>query len=186
MAKVAASGTSVVIDLSDATFIDSQVVGWLVRWSECVMESSSLHLAIATGTDGAFAKRVIDLLGLTNRLPCHPTKTDALRISPSKPRRETTSSADLDDRLSGVAPPVGASQDSQVPVMGTVLGAVDSGPSQPAQLRVLIADELPYRLTQVAGVITSLGHTVVAEATDAGIGPRRSPRTSCPMSPSSA
>ena len=79
LAKVAASGTSVVIDLSDATFIDSQVVGWLVRWSERAMESSSLHLAIATGTDGAFAKRVIDLLGLTNRLPCHPTKTDALR-----------------------------------------------------------------------------------------------------------
>lgn len=77
--------------------------------------------------------------------------------------------ADLDDRLSGVAPPVGASQDSLVPVMGTVLGAVDSGPSQPAQLRVLIADERQDRLTQVAGVITSLGHTVVAEATDAGM-----------------
>jgi anti-anti-sigma factor len=79
LAEVAASGTSIVIDLSEAAFIDSQVVGWLVRWSQRAADRPNLHVAISIGTDGAFAKRVIDLLGLTARLPCHPSKTDAVR-----------------------------------------------------------------------------------------------------------
>lgn len=44
-----------------------------------------------------------------------------------------------------------------------------SSAEQPSQLRVLIADERQERLQQVSEVITSLGHTVIAKATDTGM-----------------
>jgi CheY-like chemotaxis protein len=40
---------------------------------------------------------------------------------------------------------------------------------QPGHLRVLIADERKERLDHVTSVVTSLGHTVIAEATDIGM-----------------
>ena len=40
---------------------------------------------------------------------------------------------------------------------------------QPSQLRVLVADERQQRLKRVSDVITGLGHTVIAEATDKGM-----------------
>jgi response regulator NasT len=46
---------------------------------------------------------------------------------------------------------------------------VPTSSEQPVQLRVLIADEREERLERVAHVITGLGHTVVAEATDTGM-----------------
>lgn len=77
LTKIAASGTSVVIELAEATFIDSQIINWLLRWTERAAVTPSLHLAISTGAAGTPALRVIDLLGLTPKLPCHPTKADA-------------------------------------------------------------------------------------------------------------
>lgn len=45
-----------------------------------------------------------------------------------------------------------------------------SGPAQqPVKLRVLVADERQERLERVSDVITRLGHSVVAEATDTGM-----------------
>ena len=44
-----------------------------------------------------------------------------------------------------------------------------SSSSQPEHLRVLVADERTERLAQISGVVTSLGHRVVAEATDTGM-----------------
>lgn len=44
-----------------------------------------------------------------------------------------------------------------------------SGSEQPVHLRVLIADERKDRLERVSEVITGLGHSVVAEATDTGM-----------------
>jgi AmiR/NasT family two-component response regulator len=46
---------------------------------------------------------------------------------------------------------------------------VPSSSEQPVKLRVLIADERTDRLERVSEVITSLGHSVVAEATDTGM-----------------
>ena len=46
---------------------------------------------------------------------------------------------------------------------------MSSPASQPFHLRVLLADERPDRLARVSDVITSLGHSVVAEATDTGM-----------------
>lgn len=70
MEQVCASGTSVMIDLTRATFIDCQVVGWLLRWSERARRIDHLHLAVAIGADGSCAKRLIDLLNATGPIPC--------------------------------------------------------------------------------------------------------------------
>jgi anti-anti-sigma factor len=78
MEQVCSSGTSVVVDLTRATFIDCRVVGWLLRWSERARRIEHLHLAVAIGQDGSFAKRVIDLLNATEAIPCRATKAQAL------------------------------------------------------------------------------------------------------------
>lgn len=81
MAQIAASGTSVVIDLSQATFIDSQVIAWLIRWWNRSLESTHLHLAIATGEGRSPVTRLLELVDLTNTLPCYPTTADALQLN---------------------------------------------------------------------------------------------------------
>ncbi len=96
MEQVCASGTNVVIDLTRATFIDCQVVGWLLRWSERARRIDHLHLAVAIGADGSCAKRLIDLLNATGPIPCQTTTTEALvslRHSDAQPERESMSSA---------------------------------------------------------------------------------------------
>lgn len=78
MERIAASGTSVVIDLSGATFIDSQVIAWLVRWWRRSLESTHLHLAISTGEAASPVTRLFDLVKLADTLPCHSTREAAL------------------------------------------------------------------------------------------------------------
>jgi anti-anti-sigma factor len=78
MEQIEASGTSVVIDLTEASFIDSQVIAWLLRWSKRAASSTHLRLAVATGGDGSIAKRLIDLVGIADHLPCHRAKAEAV------------------------------------------------------------------------------------------------------------
>jgi anti-anti-sigma factor len=78
MERIAASGTSVVIDLSPATFIDSQVIAWLLRWWKRSLESTHLHLAIATGEARSPVTRLFELVDLADTVPCFPTTPEAL------------------------------------------------------------------------------------------------------------
>jgi anti-anti-sigma factor len=78
MEHVAASGTSVVVDLSEATFIDSQVLTWLVRWWQRSLQSSHLHLAIVTGQGRSPVTRLLELVNLADTFPCYPTTAAAL------------------------------------------------------------------------------------------------------------
>ena len=96
MEQVCASGTNVVIDLTRATFIDCQVIRWLLRWSERARRIDHLHLAVAIGADGSCAKRLIDLLNATETIPCQTTMTEALvslRHSDAQPERASMYSA---------------------------------------------------------------------------------------------
>lgn len=102
MQQVAASGTSVVIDLSDASFVECQVMAWLVRWSDVARQSSHLHLSVATGENTA-AKRLIDILGLHDALPCHTSRAEAVvaittesAAQASEPHRPSAPTALLD------------------------------------------------------------------------------------------
>jgi anti-anti-sigma factor len=79
MEQIAASGTSVVINLSPATFIDSQVIAWLLRWWKRSLESTHLHVAVAVGEAPSPVTRLLDLVDLADTLPCYPTTTAALR-----------------------------------------------------------------------------------------------------------
>ena len=78
MEHIAASGTSVVIDLTQAQFIDSQVIAWLLRWWERSLENTQLHLAISTGQGTTPATRLLQLVDIADTLPCYPTTADAL------------------------------------------------------------------------------------------------------------
>lgn len=78
MEQIAASGTSVVIDLSPATFIDSQVIAWLLRWWKRSLDSTHLQLAVATGEGGTPATRLFELVDLADALSCYPTAAAAL------------------------------------------------------------------------------------------------------------
>jgi anti-anti-sigma factor len=78
MGRVCASGTSVVIDLTQTTFIDCRIVGWLVRWQERARQSDHLHLAIVAGADGSIIRRLLDLVHLTEAVPCHESRDQAV------------------------------------------------------------------------------------------------------------
>jgi len=84
MQNLHASGTSVVVDLTDTTFIDCSVIAWLLYWSQRAVESATLHVAIAVA-EGSFAMRVIDLVGIRRQIPCHTTIAGALRAVRAEP-----------------------------------------------------------------------------------------------------
>lgn len=67
------ANATVLIDLTEAAFIDCQVIGWLVRWCEHSRRSPNFRLCVATGEVSA-AKRLIDLVGLDELAPCRPSK----------------------------------------------------------------------------------------------------------------
>ncbi len=73
------ANASVLIDLSQAAFIDCQVIGWLVRWCEHARRSPNFRLWAATGEVSA-AKRLIDMLGLDELAPCCASKGEALAM----------------------------------------------------------------------------------------------------------
>lgn len=43
------ANASVLIDLTEAVFIDCQIIGWLVRWCEHSRGSTTFRLCVATG-----------------------------------------------------------------------------------------------------------------------------------------
>jgi anti-anti-sigma factor len=69
----------VLIDLSDAAFIDCQVMGWLARWCEHGRRSANFRVCVATG-NASVAKRLIDLLDLDEIAPCRAGRSEALEI----------------------------------------------------------------------------------------------------------
>jgi anti-anti-sigma factor len=70
---------SVLINLSQAAFIDCQVICWLVRWCNHARRSTTLRVCVVTGY-ASVAKRLIDLLGLDELAPCRASKSEALGI----------------------------------------------------------------------------------------------------------
>ena len=75
---VFATGTSIVLDLSDATFIDSSVIHTLLAAHQRAQATPGEQLAIVA-PEHSFAGRVIELTGLQPLLPIYPTKPAALR-----------------------------------------------------------------------------------------------------------
>lgn len=85
MERVVAHCTKLVVDLSSTTFIDSQVIGWLVRWHERTRHLDHLRLAVAIGCEGSPPKRLFDLLDLSKSIPSVATKAEAMEsVVPSQ------------------------------------------------------------------------------------------------------
>jgi len=74
--RIAETGTTVVVDLSDATFIDSTVIRTLLRSME-----RGENLLLVVPRPGA-VKRALDVTGVSRRLPLFKTRAEALRAVP--------------------------------------------------------------------------------------------------------
>jgi anti-sigma B factor antagonist len=76
--QVSAPGTSVVVDLSGATFIDSSVVHCLVDADRAVRSADGERLCIVA-PPGSIPCRVLEITGLLTVLPVHDDRDAALR-----------------------------------------------------------------------------------------------------------
>ena len=74
--RIAETGTTVVADLSEASFIDSTVIRTLLRSME-----RGENLLLVVPRPGA-VKRALDLTGVSKRLPLFRTRAEALRAVP--------------------------------------------------------------------------------------------------------
>lgn len=74
--RVAETGTTVVADLSEASFIDSTVIRTLVHFME-----GEATLLMVVPERGA-VRRVLDLTGVSKLLPVYETRAAALRAVP--------------------------------------------------------------------------------------------------------
>jgi anti-anti-sigma factor len=79
-ARIEASGTTVIVDLRDATFIDSTVIGKLTA-----SRARGELLLLVVPPDGV-VRRLLDLVGLTRCLPVFETREEALQAVPDEDR----------------------------------------------------------------------------------------------------
>jgi anti-anti-sigma factor len=80
--------TRLLLDLSDAEFIDSSIVRALIRWSNETQVSEREALAIAVGAAESRIARTLALVRVIDRLPVFETPTAAREalLEGSKPR----------------------------------------------------------------------------------------------------
>ena len=75
--------TVAIIDLSDADFVDSGLIRWLLH-VECELEAAGAStLSIVEGTPGSVADRIFGILHMPHVLACYPTRTEALQQAPT-------------------------------------------------------------------------------------------------------
>jgi anti-sigma B factor antagonist len=83
-----AQGTTMVVDLSDATFIESGVVGELLRAQQRVNRHPTEHLAVVAPPDGA-PRRVLDLLDVGRIVDIFPSRDAAAALTRTTARPDT-------------------------------------------------------------------------------------------------
>jgi anti-anti-sigma factor len=77
----AADAPSLIVDLSDAAFIDSAVLGALISSHRDVVDSGR-HWALVVGQgSGAAVRRILELTGLDGVMPVYSRREDALGAS---------------------------------------------------------------------------------------------------------
>jgi anti-anti-sigma factor len=70
--------TLAVVDLSEATFIDSSMINWLLRARSALGATGQQALRVVHGPPGGVVERILDLTSFHDQVPCHPTRQDAL------------------------------------------------------------------------------------------------------------
>lgn len=76
-AVFAGGAAEVVVDLAEATFIDSSVAGVLMRACETARESEASAVALCA-PGGAPPRRLLDVVGITRAIPTFETRAQAL------------------------------------------------------------------------------------------------------------
>jgi anti-anti-sigma regulatory factor len=71
-----------IIDLSDAEFIDSGVIKWLLDVARELQEAGASTLSVVEGPRGSVADRLFGLLRMRHVLACYPTRESALAQAP--------------------------------------------------------------------------------------------------------
>jgi hypothetical protein len=82
--------TTVIVDLSEAAFIDCTVITWLLRTGQALDATWHQALRVVDGPPGCLARRLLDILCLRDALACYPTRHEALAgqaVVPSVRRR---------------------------------------------------------------------------------------------------
>jgi anti-anti-sigma factor len=77
LAATASSGKSLLIDLCSATFVDSSILGALLEARRGALEAGR-GFAVACSGEAEPVRRVLEVTGLADELPVHPTREAAL------------------------------------------------------------------------------------------------------------
>jgi anti-anti-sigma factor len=78
MSSVWSRCTVAVVDLSEAAFIDSSMINWLLRTRSALAATGQHALRIVHGPPGGIVQRLFELTSLHDQVPCYPTRQDAL------------------------------------------------------------------------------------------------------------
>lgn len=68
----------VVLDMSDATFIDSTAIGVLAGAADRLRQSGAGSLSLVCADENNRVLRIFDITGLDSLIACHPSREDAL------------------------------------------------------------------------------------------------------------
>ncbi|MGN6380541.1 MAG: STAS domain-containing protein [Gaiellales bacterium] len=66
--------TLVVVDLSEAAFVDSSVISAITRAHEAARDDSGARVGVVVDSPESFAARLLDLLGLARVLPIYSSR----------------------------------------------------------------------------------------------------------------
>jgi anti-anti-sigma factor len=79
---VFADGAPVVVDLAEATFIDSSVAGALMRAWETAQSNEASGVAVCAPA-GSPPRRLLDMVGITRVIPTFETRAQAIDALPT-------------------------------------------------------------------------------------------------------
>jgi anti-sigma B factor antagonist len=77
LAGAASDGKAILIDLCSATFVDSSILGALLEARRTAVDNDR-GFAVACSGEAEPVRRVLEVTGLADELPVHPTREAAL------------------------------------------------------------------------------------------------------------
>lgn len=77
LGEAAGNGSAVVVDLCDATFVDSSILGALLEARRSAIEADR-SFAVACDGQSEPVRRVLEVTGLAEEFPVHPSREEAL------------------------------------------------------------------------------------------------------------
>jgi anti-sigma B factor antagonist len=92
LARSFSGGSTVIVDLSPATFIDSTVLNALLH-ADKVATSHNEHSLALVAPSSEFPRRLLDLVGISEKVPTYETRAEALDALTQDEEYEATPAA---------------------------------------------------------------------------------------------